>query len=115
MLADKTTGESCAIAEVMEEALLSRDIVGVQDFVLLENFTNIQAFIENLRKRFQENLIYVSRLPIDQCLKSWAYMADSGRHGPARWAIGLMATMLLCIGKYLQCNHARYYNTFRKT
>lgn len=45
----------------MEAALVSRDIVGVQDFVLLEDFGNIDAFIENLRKRFRENLIYVSK------------------------------------------------------
>uniref|UniRef100_A0A3Q3N9J5 Myosin motor domain-containing protein n=1 Tax=Labrus bergylta TaxID=56723 RepID=A0A3Q3N9J5_9LABR len=32
--------------------------VGVQDFVLLENYTSEAAFIENLRKRFKENLIY---------------------------------------------------------
>lgn len=44
----------------MEAALQSRDKVGVQDFVLLEDHTNIDAFLENLRKRFQENLIYVS-------------------------------------------------------
>lgn len=44
----------------MESALTARDRVGVQDFVLLENFTSEAAFIENLRKRFKENLIYVS-------------------------------------------------------
>lgn len=44
----------------MERALHERDRVGVQDFVLLENFENEEAFIENLRKRFNENLIYVS-------------------------------------------------------
>ncbi|KAL8198899.1 UNVERIFIED_CONTAM: Unconventional myosin-Ic [Gekko kuhli] len=42
----------------MENALTARDRVGVQDFVLLENFTSEAAFIENLRKRFKENLIY---------------------------------------------------------
>lgn len=45
---------------MMESALTARDRVGVQDFVLLENFTSEAAFIENLRKRFKENLIYVS-------------------------------------------------------
>lgn len=43
----------------MESALTARDRVGVQDFVLLENFTSEAAFIENLRRRFRENLIYV--------------------------------------------------------
>uniref|UniRef100_A0A8C1DVS7 Myosin Ic, paralog b n=2 Tax=Cyprinus carpio TaxID=7962 RepID=A0A8C1DVS7_CYPCA len=42
----------------MESALTARDRVGVQDFVLLENYTSEVAFIENLRKRFKENLIY---------------------------------------------------------
>lgn len=45
----------------MERGLHERDRVGVQDFVLLEDFENEEAFIENLRKRFRENLIYVSK------------------------------------------------------
>lgn len=44
---------------VMESALTARDRVGVQDFVLLENHNSEAAFIENLRRRFRENLIYV--------------------------------------------------------
>ncbi|XP_067646670.1 unconventional myosin IC isoform X2 [Eurosta solidaginis] len=42
----------------MERGLHDRDRAGVQDFVLLENFQSEDAFIGNLRKRFQENLIY---------------------------------------------------------
>uniref|UniRef100_A0A8C4N2R8 Myosin Ic, paralog b n=1 Tax=Eptatretus burgeri TaxID=7764 RepID=A0A8C4N2R8_EPTBU len=42
----------------MEGALTARDRVGVQDFVLLENYTSEGAFLDNLRKRFKENLIY---------------------------------------------------------
>lgn len=45
----------------MERGLHERDRVGVQDFVLLEDFENEVAFIDNLRKRFNENLIYVSK------------------------------------------------------
>lgn len=45
---------------MMENALHARDKVGVQDFVLLENYEDQDAFIENLKKRFKENLIYVS-------------------------------------------------------
>ena len=45
----------------MEKGLHERDRVGVQDFVLLEDFESEEAFIENLRKRFRENLIYVSK------------------------------------------------------
>ena len=42
------------------ESIHERDRVGVQDCVLLENFRSEKAFVENLRKRFKENLIYVS-------------------------------------------------------
>jgi len=44
----------------MENALHKRDHVGVQDFVLLEDYNNPVAFIDNLRKRFREENIYVS-------------------------------------------------------
>lgn len=44
----------------MERDLHVRDKVGVQDFVLLENFNSEDAFIENLEKRSKEDLIYVS-------------------------------------------------------
>ena len=47
----------------MEKELHARDKVGVQDFVLLEDYTNIDAFIDNLDRRFKEDLIYVSRQP----------------------------------------------------
>ncbi|XP_069850777.1 unconventional myosin-Ih-like [Dipodomys merriami] len=42
----------------MEGALTARDKVGVQDFVLLDAYTSESAFVDNLRKRFSENLIY---------------------------------------------------------
>ena len=44
----------------MENHLSLRDKVGLQDFLLLENYTNENEFIENLRKRFFEKIIYVS-------------------------------------------------------
>ena len=44
----------------MEDHLHKRDHTGVQDFVLLEDYTNSEAFIENLSKRFYEDIIYVS-------------------------------------------------------
>ena len=53
----------------MEEELHRRDHIGVQDFVLLEDFTNPDAFIENLQKRFHEDLIYVSHL-VSFCMSS---------------------------------------------
>ncbi|XP_038619759.1 unconventional myosin-Ih [Tachyglossus aculeatus] len=42
----------------MEGALTARDKVGVQDFVLLDSYTSEAAFVDNLSKRFRENLIY---------------------------------------------------------
>ncbi|XP_066591838.1 unconventional myosin IC isoform X2 [Prorops nasuta] len=42
----------------MERELYERDRVGVQDFVLLEEYESESAFIANLRKRFKEDLIY---------------------------------------------------------
>ncbi|KYB28910.1 Myosin-IB-like Protein [Tribolium castaneum] len=44
----------------METHLQHRDRVGVQDAVLLEDYTSEAAFVENLEKRFKENIIYVS-------------------------------------------------------
>ena len=43
-----------------ESALHARDTTGVQDFVLLEDYTNEDAFLDNLRKRFKSGNIYVS-------------------------------------------------------
>lgn len=57
---------SDGVRAMMESALTARDRVGVQDFVLLENYTSEAAFIENLRKRFKENLIYVSETFVDK-------------------------------------------------
>uniref|UniRef100_A0A8C7QVU6 Myosin IH n=1 Tax=Oncorhynchus mykiss TaxID=8022 RepID=A0A8C7QVU6_ONCMY len=42
----------------MEGALTARDRVGIQDFVLLDAHTSETAFLDNLKKRFSENLIY---------------------------------------------------------
>ncbi len=45
----------------VESALHARDQIGVQDFVLLEDYKSEDAFMENLQKRFKSNLIYVSQ------------------------------------------------------
>uniref|UniRef100_A0A8C8JFY5 Myosin IHa n=1 Tax=Oncorhynchus tshawytscha TaxID=74940 RepID=A0A8C8JFY5_ONCTS len=42
----------------MEGALTARDRVGIQDFVLLDAHTSETAFLDNLKKRFSEDLIY---------------------------------------------------------
>uniref|UniRef100_A0A8C3AB12 Myosin Ic, paralog a n=1 Tax=Cyclopterus lumpus TaxID=8103 RepID=A0A8C3AB12_CYCLU len=51
-------GQQGRVRIVMESALTARDRVGVQDFVLLEKYNSEAALIENLRRRFGENLIY---------------------------------------------------------
>ncbi|XP_046390643.1 unconventional myosin IC [Ischnura elegans] len=48
----------------MEQALHARDLVGVQDMVLLEDYTSEEAFTDNLQKRFQENIIYTYIGPV---------------------------------------------------
>lgn len=63
---------SDGVRVTMESALTARDRVGVQDFVLLENFTSEAAFIENLRRRFRENLIYVR--------PKWEASGSAGEH-----------------------------------
>ncbi|KAM7310263.1 hypothetical protein ISCGN_007185 [Ixodes scapularis] len=45
-------------SQAMENALHSRDRVGVQDLVLLEDFESEKACVDNLQKRFKEDLIY---------------------------------------------------------
>lgn len=42
----------------MESDLQARDRIGVQDFVLLEDFKSEDAFLDNLRKRYNSGLIY---------------------------------------------------------
>lgn len=51
----------------MERDLSDRDRVGLTDQVLLENYTSEEAFIDNLEKRFNNDLIYVS---LDSCRPS---------------------------------------------
>lgn len=48
----------------MERDLSDRDRVGLTDQVLLENYTSEEAFIDNLEKRFNNDLIYVSSEPL---------------------------------------------------
>lgn len=67
---------------VMESALTARDRVGVQDFVLLENYNSEAAFIENLRRRFRENLIYVNKADI-VCVSKLLLMFSSNWASPA--------------------------------
>lgn len=57
----------CFRVGAMEKGLHERDRVGVQDFVLLENYQSEKAFIDNLEKRFKENLIYVSYISYMIC------------------------------------------------
>jgi myosin-1 len=59
----------------MESALHQRDHIGVQDTVLLENYESEDAFLENLRKRFKANLIYVS-VPVVCAVWDYASMVQ---------------------------------------
>ena len=43
-----------------ESSLHARDTTGVQNFLLLEDYNSEDAFLDNLKKRFRSNLIYVS-------------------------------------------------------
>uniref|UniRef100_A0A3P9P9Z4 Unconventional myosin-Ih-like n=1 Tax=Poecilia reticulata TaxID=8081 RepID=A0A3P9P9Z4_POERE len=59
-VATQSLEERCnRILRNMEASLTARDRVGIQDFVLLDAYTSESAFLDNLRKRFHENLIYV--------------------------------------------------------
>uniref|UniRef100_A0A6P7GQK3 Unconventional myosin IC n=1 Tax=Diabrotica virgifera virgifera TaxID=50390 RepID=A0A6P7GQK3_DIAVI len=48
----------------MEHHLYDRDRVGVQDAVLLEDYTNQDVFVDNLQKRFKEDVIYTYIGPV---------------------------------------------------
>lgn len=61
----------------MEGQLSARDRIGVQDFVLLEDYMSETAFVDNLQKRFKENLIYVRRSFMTRML---LYDKTIGRH-----------------------------------
>ncbi|KAM9517096.1 unconventional myosin-Ih-like isoform 3-T3 [Salvelinus alpinus] len=55
----KSLEERCnRILRDMEGSLTARDRVGIQDFLLLDAYTSESAVLDNLRKRFNENLIY---------------------------------------------------------
>ncbi len=43
----------------MSQFSASQERVGLDDFVLLEDFNNPEAFIENLRLRHEADIIYV--------------------------------------------------------
>lgn len=60
----------------METALHDRERVGVDDFVLLEDYTNINAFVNNLEKRQREDIIYVSVI-----FYALTYSSKCYRHG----------------------------------
>lgn len=49
--------------ERMESVLEGRERTGVPDAILLEDYLSEKAFIDNLKKRYHENIIYVSILP----------------------------------------------------
>lgn len=46
-----------------------REKAGVPDMVLLEDYTNENVFLENLEKRFGENIIYVRKTSISDVIE----------------------------------------------
>lgn len=60
----------------MESSIAKRDKIGVQDFVLLEDFKSETAFVENLKKRYHENLIYVSMALLSVLVFSYCMLLD---------------------------------------
>ncbi|XP_037091688.1 unconventional myosin IC-like [Pollicipes pollicipes] len=48
----------------MERALEHRHTIGVEDFVLLEDYQSQEAFVDNMRKRFNADLIYTYIGPV---------------------------------------------------
>lgn len=54
----KPLGRPVSVYGAMEHSLQHRERVGVQDFVLLEDYRSEAAFIDNLKKRFNESIIY---------------------------------------------------------
>lgn len=45
-------------ARGLRETWIEEDNVGVQDFVLLRDFKSEAAFLDNLKQRFDKDLIY---------------------------------------------------------
>ncbi|CAB3378797.1 Hypothetical predicted protein [Cloeon dipterum] len=68
MQAGHSPGERVGLAthvhSGMESSLQSRDVAGVHDFVLLENYGSEDAFINNLQKRFNTDIIYTYIGPV---------------------------------------------------
>lgn len=71
----------------MERDLHVRDRVGVQDFVLLEDYKSEAAFIENLQKRTKEDLIYVSALFLSKfrTRRKFLILSPSPNHPDVYW------------------------------
>lgn len=82
----------------MERGLHERDRVGLQDFVLLENYKSEEAFIDNLRKRFQENLIYVSI--VNECIVAHNNGSLFNRHTSVKcWSPWILTRICLSTPK----------------
>lgn len=80
----------------MEGALTARDRVGIQDFVLLDETTEV-AFLGNLKKRFSKDLIYVSLDPFQHHL--FANIADEYDR-LSRWVQTYIGTLLVSVNPY---------------
>ncbi len=74
----------------MEQELYERDRVGLQDQVLLEDYQSEDAFIDNLKKRFKENLIYVSFSLCKFQLKFWIFPLDFRPISDKFWSVWIL-------------------------
>lgn len=67
------------LPSTIESALSARDKVGLQDFVLLHDHTSENEFIENLKKRFSNDLIYVSGVRRRGCVTAYVFGERASR------------------------------------
>lgn len=97
----------------MESSLNARDRVGIQDFVLLDAHTSESAFLDNLRKRFHENLIYVSEQQLggmgDLCAAETAALSSAGQH---KSLIKLKITALWDVTSFFFSSADLHWDTF---
>ncbi|GBP21050.1 Unconventional myosin-Ic [Eumeta japonica] len=96
------TPRQVSVGGTMEQALQHRERVGVQDFILLEDYRSEHAFIDNLKKRFSENIIYFSkRLDFHYLLKPQREHREAGSSGTQKRGLGAESGSLRRLSRFL--------------